>query len=344
MEPDLNMCLQLAVGKHIRSRLLSYGIDLKNQGTNQKLAKEGSITNLLATIDLKSASDSISHRLVLDLVPNDWFNLLDALRSPTGVLPEVSLKPNGQQVVWEKFSSMGNGFTFELETLLFASLLFGVNTINGLSTDFGKTDAVYGDDIICRSSIAQNLIGVLDCVGFKTNTKKTFTTGPFRESCGKHYYEGVDISPFYIKREVISLTDKCRLVNRLRQWAYDESQGICDDEVYPIWRHYAKQIPQRLHGGSYTDRTDYVVSPAKSRDRIKTYTKQIEIRGYRSILRWFQSQTLESASNWVDSLTQREAGRLSYLSVTVPGLGYEPNTEEWLPSQLFSREVVGKAD
>lgn len=116
-EPGLNQMLQTGVGRYIRRRLKLHGIDLNDQSINRKLAREGSITGELATIDLKSASDSISSRCILELLPFRWVKLLDDLRSPCGTLPD------GTSLNWEMLSSMGNGFTFELESLIFYAVV-----------------------------------------------------------------------------------------------------------------------------------------------------------------------------------------------------------------------------
>jgi len=112
-EPDGNMFMQKAVGDHIRSRLKQRcGIDLNDQSRNRSLAQQGAITGALATIDLSAASDSLTTGLCELLLPDLWFSLLMALRSP-------STSIDGVLHVNEMMSSMGNGFTFEVESLLF---------------------------------------------------------------------------------------------------------------------------------------------------------------------------------------------------------------------------------
>lgn len=82
-EPDWNVFCQKAVGDYIRKRLLRKAkINLNDQSINRELAREGSITRKLATIDLSSASDSLTSVLVWLLLPREWYNLLDALRCP----------------------------------------------------------------------------------------------------------------------------------------------------------------------------------------------------------------------------------------------------------------------
>lgn len=188
-EPDLNIFFQKSLGSVIQNRLERIGISLEvGQTTNNQLAREGSRTGLLSTIDLKAASDTISFMLVMELLPWDWFNALDNLRSHRFMY----------QGVWnsyEKFSSMGNGFTFPLQSLLFYALCDSVRELCGVSGSV----SVYGDDLIVPTDAFGAIVDVLAFCGFETNIQKSFSTGYFRESCGGDYYDGVLVQPLYLK-------------------------------------------------------------------------------------------------------------------------------------------------
>lgn len=208
-EPDLNMYIQRGIGLQIRQSLRRVGINLNDQSINQKLARKGSRTGKLATLDLSSASDSVTKEVIDLLFPPVWAGLMSQVRSPYTWVPQTTdwlMKPDGGYVrgeittpgFWHKnsmLSSMGNGFTFEVESLLFYALARAVAFHRGVR---GRI-SVYGDDIIVPTSIADYLIYVLSFYGFSTNTEKTFTSGTFRESCGGHYDSGDDISPFYLR-------------------------------------------------------------------------------------------------------------------------------------------------
>lgn len=199
IEPIINSYLQKGFGSVIRSRLYEAGIDLNDQTINQRLARLGSITGNLATIDLSMASDTVAYNLVRDLLPWDWFELLDSCRS------SMTLMPDGKWVILEKFSSMGNGYTFELESLIFYSLLLVV-------CDGSPEVSVYGDDLICPSEKYSEVVSALELIGFIPNSAKSFGVGPFRESCGKDYWEGVDVRPVFCK-EKMSVKEIYRLHN-----------------------------------------------------------------------------------------------------------------------------------
>lgn len=207
IEPRMNLYLQLGVHDYVTHRLKKFGVDLSHgQQRNQELARKGSVPGVswdrrLATIDLSAASDSVSTELVRWLLPPDWFNYLDTIRSHFGDV-------GGAQVAYEKFSSMGNGFTFVLESVIFASL------VRACMYRTGHEDcewAVYGDDIVVPVGSAGLLLEVLKFCGFSANTDKTFLFGDFRESCGKDYHRGTNIRPLFIKgvADVASLFGLC---------------------------------------------------------------------------------------------------------------------------------------
>lgn len=185
VEPLVNGYLQKGVDLYLRSRLKRVRIDLQDQRPNQLRALWGSEDDSeegFVTIDLSAASDSLATEVVRNLLPAEWFEFLNALRSPYG-------KFRGKVFRYEKFCSMGNGFCFPLETLIFAALCraSGAQPYH----DF----VVYGDDIAIRKRYAETLIRLLGVCGFRINVEKTFLKGPFRESCGEDWFEGETVRP-----------------------------------------------------------------------------------------------------------------------------------------------------
>jgi hypothetical protein len=206
IEPDMNMYVQRGIGSVMRNRLKRVGVDLDDQSRNQRLALVGSVANSLATIDLSMASDTVSRAVVELLVPPDWLEALGQCRSPFGVLP------SGEKIFYQKFSSMGNGYTFELESVIFFCLALAVCR---LSNEELTRVSVYGDDIVLPVGAAGRFEGLLSYLGFTPNLKKSFSDGPFRESCGKHYYAGFEVTPFYVKRAPKTLVDLFKIHNQL---------------------------------------------------------------------------------------------------------------------------------
>ncbi len=235
IEPDWNMFFQRGIGGLIRSRLRRrLGLLTPDaQFVNKRAAQIGSATGRLATIDLSSASDSVSLALCEALLPTDWFEAMLQLRSNVGQVGNATVQ-------YEKISSMGNGFTFELETLLFWALA------KACCKD--GTTLVYGDDIIVSVEDAPEVIFLLEQCGFRVNRKKTFVEGPFRESCGGHYHRGFDVTPPYFRHAIDNLPEYIRTANRVRRAASQRFTYVSDGRFEPIWSFLAKRIPKSFRG------------------------------------------------------------------------------------------------
>jgi hypothetical protein len=259
-EPDLNCFVQKGIGDFIRRQLrLKAGIDLNNQSVNRSLAELGSRDGKLATLDLSSASDSVTTQLVYLLLPPAWAVQLDVVRSQRTILPDGTVHFN------EMLSSMGNGFTFELESLLFWSIVKAACFHSGIR---GRV-SVYGDDIICPSSAAARIARLFNWFGFSVNKEKSFWKGRFRESCGGHYYRGKDVTPFYVKEPIATNERLVHFLNRLRKWS---SVGLLRVGYYELWVKYSQYVDTRLHGGWNVDSPYALVSPGKPNYRLKPKT------------------------------------------------------------------------
>lgn len=226
-EPTINMWCQLGMGAYLEDRLASFfGINLgrpggSNQPTqpeiNGSLAREGSLTGRYSTIDLESASDSISMRMLKEILPADMLEWLVRLRSPFCQLP------NKESVKLDMVSSMGNGFTFPLQTAIFSAVVASVYSARGYSLKrYGRAEkrnfGVFGDDIIVLSELAPLVIRVLGLLGFRVNAGKTFIVGPFRESCGQDYFHGHWCRGVYIK-SLNTTQDAYVAINGLNRWS-----------------------------------------------------------------------------------------------------------------------------
>lgn len=181
--------VQLGVGDYMADRLRTEGVDIRDQSRNQRLARVGSIDGSLGTADLTNASNCVSRLLVMDQFPYEWYDFLVRLTS-TNVIT-----PSGDRLATEMFSTMGNGFTFPVETLIFYAFAKSVCEELGLTGEV----AVYGDDIVLPTEGYELLAQVLTATGFMLNKAKSFFDGPFRESCGRDWYLGLDVRPCFIK-------------------------------------------------------------------------------------------------------------------------------------------------
>jgi len=224
-EPAINMWFQLGLGRLLEQRLARlWGIDIRGgdgkspqPDVNRVLAMVGSVGGHLSTIDLESASDSVSLKMLKWLLPRSFYGLCTSLRCESTKLPDGSI------VGLNMVSTMGNGFTFPLETLIFAAVVIAVMRYSGIAVkQFGpaatRNMAVFGDDIICPQTVTTRVIRVLTLLGFTVNGEKSFVEGSFRESCGADFINGQNVRGVYIKR-LNSLQDLFVAINRLNRWS-----------------------------------------------------------------------------------------------------------------------------
>lgn len=225
-EPSLNMLFQLGTGAVLEQMIKrSFGIDLSTQpALNSELARRGSLSGRYGTIDLKSASDSVSSGLWNWVMPypevRDWFRFL---RSPCTTLP------SGDVLQLDMLSSMGNGFTFPLQTLLFLCAVRAAYAVHGVEMVYNHLSqdkatllpgnfGVFGDDIIVVKECYNSTIRLLGLLGFIVNTEKSFNEGAFRESCGTDWLVGSDVRGVYCKK-LRRPQDRYSLINRLSAWS-----------------------------------------------------------------------------------------------------------------------------
>jgi hypothetical protein len=213
VEPSLNMYFQLGLGTLLEDRLKRwFHINLSTQPSiNQRLAQLGSKSGQFSTIDLSSASDSISVNLCRLLFPEWFLNLLMELRSPKTVIM-------GETVTLEMISTMGNGFTFPLQTIIFSCLIRAAYRFEEIQIHDSLNWACFGDDLIVEAKAFRSVIDLLTMLGFEANSSKTFNEGPFRESCGTDWFVGQPVRPVFVKK-LDSLQDIMVAINLLNEWS-----------------------------------------------------------------------------------------------------------------------------
>lgn len=219
IEPSINVFYQLGLGRTLKTRLLKAGIDLQNgQDTHRRVACDASKDGSYSTIDLSNASDTVSTSLVELFLPTLWYDTLSLLRSPFTTHPGGLISSeNDRWVRLEKFSSMGNGFTFELETLLFLGIACQAMEEADIIPIPGVNVWVYGDDIIVPVMAHKVVVAALAFFGFTPNARKTFSTGLFRESCGGDFFDGMPVRAFYLKSLPTDDAGRITLANGIRR-------------------------------------------------------------------------------------------------------------------------------
>lgn len=213
-------------------------IGIKDQTPNQRMAREGSLNGTLATLDLSEASDRVSNQLVQTLFGHHPFlnGAVQACRSKTADVPGHGI------ITLAKFASMGSALCFPVEAMVFATAVFlGIEdelrrplTRRDVMSFKGKV-RVYGDDIIVPVEYMRSAIASLEALGLKVNAGKSFGNGMFRESCGKDYYSGVDVSIVRLRQElpksrkhVSEIVGTVALRNHMFHFGFDRAVDFLD--------------------------------------------------------------------------------------------------------------------
>lgn len=359
-EPTHSLPFQLALDQLLKRRLMKWGVDLGSQERNQQLALEGSRTGKLCTVDLSMASDTLCYNAVAWLLPMDFVRLLDCFRSKR-------FRASWGTGEYAKYSSMGNGYTFSLETLIFTAAARAIGS---------KCYAVYGDDIVVESVLFPRLLRLLTFLGFSINKEKSFVNPAslFRESCGHDYYDGRLVTPFYLRENPRSSdrSSLCHVINGL----------VSVSHPGPLWTKLAKlvkglklrcvplvedsrvgiHIPAAhawKHKLVYTDRrrgnpggpfpSTYGFPVFKGYGPVQRVRKT---RGWRSFLLWF---IMNQSSDWIASnhtsqrtsslLLSMNAGGVDHLgsvatSQVVDGTRYCHKTVRYCPNSIADH-IIG---
>jgi hypothetical protein len=217
-------------------------VGFADQNPNRKLACEGSLTGAFATLDLSEASDRVSHLLVQNLV-HRWPLVKEAIEVTRSQRADVQ----GEGIIpLAKFASMGSALTFPVEAMCFLTLVFlGIEWEQGypltreqIKTDFLGRVLVYGDDIIVPTDYASSVIYSLEAFGLKVNKNKSFWSGNFRESCGREYYDGHDVSVVKVRKVVRSQNGRLSFPTSLKHVPEVESYVSLRNRFYAagLWR------------------------------------------------------------------------------------------------------------
>ena len=182
---------------------ISKMLGFDDQEPNQLMACQGSKTGTLATLDLSDASDLVSLSLVKTMLRR-WPHLRKAVLACRSLRADV---PGHGIIPLSKFASMGSALCFPFEAMVFLTCTFigieralNVPLTRKVINSFLGQVRIYGDDIIIPTSMVHYVVDSLEHFGAKVGSSKSFWIGKFRESCGKEYYDGHDVSIVKVRR------------------------------------------------------------------------------------------------------------------------------------------------
>lgn len=159
----------------------------KTQARHRQYVKTYSKTRQYVTADLSAASQCYLLAHLNAMLPREWYRLIKL-----GRIADIGM--GGVMFKSQSVMTMGIGFTFPLQTLLFAAILTAVRDLLGLNDKLKIS--VYGDDLIYPREMHKYVVRVFSDLGFSMNYDKTFKDSYFRESCGADFFNGIDVRPF----------------------------------------------------------------------------------------------------------------------------------------------------
>lgn len=310
IEPTCMQYMQQAISERLMRSLESdlfppRVIGFKDQAPNQRMALEGSESGALATLDLSEASDRVSNQHVRALLKHfpHLSEAVDACRSRKADVPGYGV------IRLAKFASMGSALCFPMEAMVFTTIIF-MALERGSKRRLAPKDfrslrskvRVYGDDIVIPVDFMSIVIDYLEAFGLKVNVDKSFGTGKFRESCGREYYDGRDVSIVRVRSlfpssrsDVSEVIATVSLRNRLYEaglWKTAFWLDVRIDRLLAGRYPYVGQDSPVLGRVSFVRYDQDRLSPDTHVPQVKGYVVQSKPRrsiasGEGSLLKWF---------------------------------------------------------
>jgi len=299
--------------QHIHSSYLNGFIGTESQIPNQDLAQKGSFDGTLATLDLSEASDRVSSKLVKTLMLDHPLSerAVFACRSERASVPGHGVIPLA------KFASMGSALCFPFEAMVFLTIIFlAIEKEQGHHftkksdvTDFLGRVRVYGDDIVIPVDYVHTVVDLLEHYGARVGLSKSFWNGSFRESCGKEYYRGHDVSIVKVRRmfpshrqQVAELVSTIEFRNQLYFAGCWETVKWIDQKIEKISKWYPKVLPtspalsRHSFLGYVSEKEDeYLHRPLVKAMVVSSRSPRDPLEGSGALLKYFLKRGVEPA-------------------------------------------------
>lgn len=217
-------------------------VNLHDTTLSRMAALSGSSDGSYATIDLSSASDSVSVAVIQEILGDlSIFYPIMATRSEE-CLVQTSSGSINRRVKLKKFAPMGSAVCFPVECIVFASICeAAVRLVSGRRRSKPNDFYVYGDDIVIKAEYAEETVRILRSFGFTVNSSKTFGLDGqhgFREACGIECLDGEVVTPLRLGRGLTSFSSYddfrhggmsiafCDFMNRCYEYSYSTLRRV----------------------------------------------------------------------------------------------------------------------
>lgn len=328
VEPLLNQFIQQGLNNALRDSIvkcnvLSRCLTLTDQSINQRLALIGSHTGEWTTIDLRSASDLVSIKLV-KICFSHHQRFYESLMSSRSNCLDV----DSRLMSLHKYAGMGNATTFPIQSVCFALICIAAM----LEQDGSKPTQrnveqaamnihVFGDDIIIKTEYFQTVSRWLCSLALRVNEKKTFSNGKFRESCGTDAYDGVDITPTYVRfcpskldKKANNIASSVSLSNQLWLKGYHSASDAIRKHVEKVLKRTLPHVNANSGLLGWSDRYGATSANRWSKDlhclliegpMVISKSKKSPLSGRPALLKFFLTSLIERRPKHLDSSTMR---------------------------------------
>jgi len=209
-----------------------------------------------------------------------WPHLSEAIDATRSRRADV---PGHGVVRLAKYASMGSALCFPVEAMVFTTLIFlgiqkslNVTLSRKLIESLSGSVRVYGDDLIVPVDHVRTIVQTLEHFGARVGLHKSFWTGRFRESCGKEYFDGHDVSIVKVRQALpTTMADATGVISTvaLRNLLWMPSVvDWLDNLLLGILKHFPRVGPASPVLGRVSSKPD--------QGRMHPYLFSPQVRGY----------------------------------------------------------------
>jgi len=152
---------------------------------------------------------------------------------------------------------MGSALCFPVEAMVFLTVIF-IGIERELSAPLSPEDVirlrgqvrVFGDDLIVPRDYVLSVVDELTAFGQRVNVSKSFWTGRFRESCGRAYFDGHDVSTVKVReilptrrQDATGVISAVSLRNQLYWAGFWKSAGWLDTYLRRLLKKFPNVAP-----------------------------------------------------------------------------------------------------
>jgi len=204
---------------------------------------------------------------------------------------------------------MGSALCFPFEAMVFLTIIFLAiekeqgHRFTSKSDILGLAGSVrvYGDDLVVPVDYVHTVVDQLEHFGAKVGRDKSFWIGRFRESCGKEYYSGHDVSIVKVRNKFPAhrqqVAETISLVSLRNQFYYSgcwKTASWLDQRIEKILSYFPNVEPSSSALGRHSflgyvseKEDEYLHSPLVKAHVVSAVSPNDKLDGPAAMLKFF---------------------------------------------------------